>query len=39
MHSDLELGPVLRKSHLFINLIPLRGELIIVGNLRKFSNV
>ena len=27
MHSDLELGPVLRRSYLFINFLLLRGEL------------
>ena len=38
MHYDLELRTVLRRSYLFINFRLMRGELIIVGNL-KSSNV
>ena len=26
-NSDLELGTVLRRSHLFIDFLPLRGEI------------
>ena len=28
MHSDLELGKVLRRSYLFINFRPLRGDIL-----------
>ena len=43
MHSNMELSTVLGKRYLLINFLPLRTSercnLVIVGNLKKFSNV